>query len=623
MATKTITFSASQSYGSYVQGKIELTSSSETSSNTSDVTAKIYVRKADHDSTLTIPTEGSWYYTLTVNGTKRSGSVHASVLESWVLLYSGTWNDIAHGSDGTKSISVSGSVSGPSETSYAGKTSSGSTTFTLDSIPRASTLTSAGNVTLGNACSVKWTPKAASFRYKLKFVLGSWSYTTGAIHPNTTSAYTYTGYTIPLDVASQIPSATTGTMTVYLYTYSDSAATTQVGSASSKTFTITVPNNSSTQPAVSMSLAPVHSLGSAFSGLYIQGKSKVKASLSAAGKYGASISAYSMKTGGTTYDSSDSYTSDYLGSYGSIAVTGYAKDSRGFTGSKASSITVIAYSKPKIQPISGESEVVAARCDSSGNLSDSGTYLKIKARRSYSAVKSGGVQKNFCQIRYRYKKEGAASYSAWTTILAGSTTSTDEVVTGALLGGALALDSSYLVQVGVLDDIGEFAETTITISTEKVYMDRNGELNSMGLGKYAEHENALDLGWDLYMNDNTITGLPAPVDPSDAVPRSFVDSTMATVSDSHFLISLARIGATVICVISPKSDTTLYEHSITLPDKYAPVYAQVYYPKYMGGSHNLSISAMPSSTNPRLYFGDAYGFTPNDAACTIFWCTDV
>jgi hypothetical protein len=57
-------------------------------------------------------------------------------------------------------------------------------------IPRASTISSAGNVTLGKACSVKWTPQAKSFRYKIKFALGEWSYTTGAIHPDTSSAYT-------------------------------------------------------------------------------------------------------------------------------------------------------------------------------------------------------------------------------------------------------------------------------------------------------------------------------------------------------------------------------------------------------------------------------------------------
>lgn len=507
MASKTITFGYSDSTGPYIRGKIELSSTPETSSNTSDITAKIYVQKGNHDYALDTPTEGTWSYSITVNGTKKSGSVYKSVLEDWVLLYTGAWNDIAHGSDGKKSVSVAGSVSAPSGTSYAGMTSSGSGTFTLDTIPRASTLTSAGDVTLGNKCSVKWTPLSASFRYKLKFVLEDWSYTTGAIHPNQTSAYTYTGYTIPLEVANQIPSAKTGTMTVYLYTYSDSAAKTQVGSASSKTFAITVPEDSNTQPDVSMTLAPVHSLGSAFDGLYVQGKSKVKATLSATGKYGATIKSYSAKVGTETYGSEDNYTSEYLQNYGSLSVTGYANDSRGFTGSEPGNITVIAYSKPKIHPVSGESDVVAARCDASGNLSDSGTYLKIKAKRVYSPVNYGGVQKNFCQIMYRYKHESAASYSSWATLLAKDNLSTDEVTSGALLGGVLSPTSSYVVQVQVVDDVGESASTTIMVPTDKVYMHRAGSLNSMGIGKYVEKENLLDSAWDINTDgDMTVVG---------------------------------------------------------------------------------------------------------------------
>lgn len=490
MANKDITFNPSQSWGSYVQGRIVLSSKADTATNTSDVTAKIYVRKADHDGALTIPTEGSWFYSLTVNGVKRSSSKHVSVLESWVLLYEGTWEDIIHGSDGTKSISVSGSVTGPTETSYSGQTSSGSTTFKLDTIARASKITSAGDITLGNKCSVKWTPMSASFRYKLKFTLGDWSYTTGAIYPNKTTAYTYSGYTIPLGAAKQIPNAKTGVMTVTLYTYSNSGATTQVGDADSETFTVTVPNNSNTQPDVSMSLMPVHSLGSVFNGLYIQGKSKVKASLSAKGQQGATIKSYSVKVGAETYDSGDGYTSNYLSSYGNITVIGYAKDSRGFTGSESGEITVIAYAKPQIQ------NAEAFRCDEEGNPIDNGTYLKIKAKRVYSLVKSGGVQKNFCMIRYRYKLESAPSYSAWTTILERENSS-NEVTTGALLGGVLSPTSSYLVQVQVVDDVGEFAESTILVPTEKIYMDRAGSINSLGIGMYVEEPNTVAIAEDL------------------------------------------------------------------------------------------------------------------------------
>ena len=364
-----------------------------------------------------------------------------------------------------------------------------SQTVTLTTIARASEITSAGAVTLGNKCSVKWTPKSADFRYKLKFSLGSWSLTTGTIHPKTTAAYIYAGTEIPIAVANQIPNAKNGTMTVSLYTYSDSAATKQVGSASTETFTVTVPKPS-TAPDVSMTLTPQSSLGSAFNGLYIQGKTKVKATLSGTGKYGATIKTYGMMVEGKIYYAADNYTSEYLSLYGNITVDGYANDSRGYSGSVSKSIEVIPYSRPKI------SDVVAARCDSKGNLSDSGTYLKIEATRSYSQVKANGVQKNFCKIQYRYKAEGG-TYSDWNTILAKDNLSSDKIKTGALLGGVLSAQATYVVQVQAIDDIGESASTTITIPTDKVYWHRDGARRSLTFGGYVEDDSTFAIAEDI------------------------------------------------------------------------------------------------------------------------------
>jgi hypothetical protein len=511
MASGTISFPQSNSSGKYIRGKIEWTSTANNSANTSSVTCNLYVRKGDTTKKLTTPTSGTWSYSLNINGGVSSGTVQADVLEDWVLVGTSTHYNIGHDNDGSKSITISGSVTAPTGTSFAGHTTSGSGTATFDKIPRASAISAAANVTLGNICNIKWTPASASFRYKLKFAIGSWSYTTAAIHPNRTSLYTYDGYTIPLEVAAQIAKST-GTMTVTLYTYSDAGATTQVGSADSETFTVTVPNSSVTQPTVSMTLTPVSSLSSAFAGLYIQGKTKVKATLSATGKYGATISTYSMKVDGNTYDSSKSYTSDFMPEYGTKTVYGYATDSRGFTGSTSKEIEVIAYQDPKVESAS------AVRCDKNGNVSESGTYLKISAKRSYNKVMSGGVQKNFCLIRFRYKLESAASYSAWTTILAKNSLGSDEVITGALLGGVLSAQSTYLVQVQAVDDIGESTPSTITVSTEKVYWHRDGARNALGLGKYNEKDNAIDSAWDIHMNGKKVTGLPTPVSDTDAVP---------------------------------------------------------------------------------------------------------
>lgn len=418
----------------------------------------------------------------------------------------GAATGIVHADDGSKSVVISVSVSGDTldNSSGGGWSVSSSKTIALTTIPRASEIASAGNVTLGNACQVKWNPKAASFRYRLKFSLGSWNYTTGAIHPNKTTEYTYSGYKIPLEVAEQIPNAQTDSMKVELYSYSDSGATSQIGNADSDTFTVTVPDNNSTKPAVTMALSPVSSLASKFAGLYIQGKTKVKADLNAEGKFKATIKGSNIRVEGKPYALSDGYTSDNLNTPGTARVYGYATDSRGFVGSTYQDITVIGYAEPKILAASGESDVVVARCDANGNLCDDGTYLKIKAKRSYSPVTSGGVQKNFCQIRFRYKLESAANYSDWTTVLEGSNLGSDEVETGALLGGVLSTTSSYMVQVQAVDDIGESAGTTVLVMTEVVYMHR--AKNAMGLGKYVEGENLLDVAWDTHLRGEVRIG---------------------------------------------------------------------------------------------------------------------
>lgn len=550
MANRTIEMNRTADSGSYIIGKIVCDATADYDRNNSNVTCRIYVHKGNDSLLLTIPTSGTWAYSITINGKVFSGSVSKDVLLDWVLLATVSVSDIAHNDDGTKSIAISGSVTAPSGTSFAGHKTSGGAMFALDTVPRASTIASAVNITLGNECNVKWTPASASFRYKLKFSMGDWSYTTGAIHPNRKSLYTYDDYVLPLEAANQIPNSKTGTMTVTLYTYSDAAATKQVGSADSETFTVTFPDNSNTKPSISMTLAPVHSLPSAFAGLYIQGKSKVKATLSATGKYGAIIKSYSMKVDGISHGSGDGYTSDYLTTYGSKTVYGYATDSREITGSTSESIEVIAYSKPKI------SVGICGRCDKDGKLTASGTYLKIKATRSYSTVMSGGVQKNICHIRCRYKAASDASYSAWETILPGNTLTTNQVETGALLGGVLSVNTTYMVQVQAIDDIGDHAETTIIVPTDNVYMHR--AKNAMGLGKYAEGENLLDLGWDIKMNGNKISNLGTPTDSGDAVPMGYLFNRHSLAPHTAESIFFSRYTSAIITAQGPHGESYMF-----------------------------------------------------------------
>ena len=442
------------------------------------------------------------YYVSINGGAETTYNVSYTLPQNSTKTIVDTTITVAHRDDGTGAVKVRTWMDTSISAGVVEKTQS----LTLTTIPRASTITSAADKTLGTACDVRWTPLSNAFRYKLKFSIGDFSYTTGAIHPNRTSAYQYTGYSLPIaDIAPKITGKPPkGTMTVTLYTYSDSNASVQVGYASSKTFTVAVPDNETTKPSVTMSLAPASSLPSQFSSLYIQGKSKVKATISGSGKHSATVTAYEMYADGKN---NGTLQSDYLSKSGSIAVKGRVYDSRGFYKETEQAITVIPYTKPSLVRASGEKDIVCARCDASGNFTDSGTYLKIKAKRSYSKVVSGGVQKNFCQIRYRYKPEGG-SYSAWATILQSSSLGSDEVVTSALLGGALSVQTTYFVEVQAIDDVGESSTTTISVPTDKVYVHKAGSMRSLGIGKYAESENTVDIADDIAIRvRNSINGV--------------------------------------------------------------------------------------------------------------------
>lgn len=515
MANKTIDLNRSAASGSYIIGKIVCDATADYNQNNSDVTCRLYVRKANDSTMLTIPTGGTWSYSMTINGRTFSGTVSKDVLLDWVLLATVSVSDIAHNDDGTKGIHISGSVAAPSGTTLSGHTTSGGADFSLDRVPRASSISSVSDVSIGYQCVVRWIPASSSFRYKLKFSMGNWSSTTDAIHPNRTTEFTYTGFVIPMEVAYQIPNTRTGTMTVTLYTYSDSGATSQIGSANSKTFLVILPDNSDTKPTVSMTLSPVGALPSAFAGMYIQGLTKVKATLSAEGKYGASIASYLMKVDGVFHDLDDAYTSKYLADAGRKTVYGYATDYRGHTGENIQTIDVLPYSIPKLEGAS------AVRCDENGNPNESGTYLKISAKRNYSPVVVNGVQKNFCTIQYKYLSDGV-SWSNWATLLSPQNLNSNEIVTGPLLGGVLAPKKSYVVHLMAIDSIGRYSETFITIPTEKIYMHRDGARNAIGLGKYNTRDNAVDSDWDFYMNNHRITGLPFPSGDTDAVPKSYV-----------------------------------------------------------------------------------------------------
>lgn len=299
-----------------------------------------------------------------------------------------------------------------------------------------SVLTGATNANITEATTVSWT-NYGSFTNKLRFIFGSVD--SGEI---SVSGSSYS-YTIPSSWYNQIPNSTSGTATVYLYTYANG---TLIGS-SLKTFTASV--KSSVVPAIgSISATGVDLMW----GLYLQGHSSVTISVSncSAGS-GATIASYSIQGHGLNYSenrtqTSASATSAVFTVSGSQTYTATITDSRGRTASRSVTITVTAYAAPAISSVTG------IRCDSDGNANPTtGTSLKASATFTYSAVGSNTLSSSLS-----YKKHTDQAYTQVQTGITSGSTYIFAV-------GLAEISSSYDVQVEVTDTIGNTATYTIIV----------------------------------------------------------------------------------------------------------------------------------------------------------------
>ena len=428
-----------------------------------------------------------------------------------------------HGDDGlaTAKISASGSISG---TNLSYHEVSGNAT--LDYIPQGSTIAAVSDSVLGEACAVRWVPNSRNYRYKIVFSIGEKSYTTPIIYPSKTTVYDYTGYVLPMDAAEEIPS-TKGVMTATLYTYLDAEATLQIGEGRAQTFTVTVPDNASTKPTANFMISPVNSLTYPFNTLYIGENTKVSGSFAEGkGKYGAEVVSYEMVVDGKSYG--DPYVTDFLTNTDTIEVRGIVTDSRGYSRTYTRNIEVIEYNEPYLSPASAERDIICTRCDSEGTPSDTGRYLKIKARREYSKVMSGEEQKNFCDVRYRCTSDGGifTGDQGWKTILSGNELETD-LVDAIIPDEVTSIEEAYVVQVGVIDRLGNFTTAQFGIPTAFVTIDIPDKLKGrrIGIGRYAEDstEAGVDMGMPIHgggvdnltLGERIIATSSSPIDLDD------------------------------------------------------------------------------------------------------------
>lgn len=465
----------------------EVSGSVNTTANTSQV--RILWQSTQTGSSWNGYTRTAKYYISINGGAETEYSVSYTLPQNSTKTIVDTTITVAHKNDGSGTVNVRTWM----DTGISAGVVQKSKTLSLTAIPRASTITAAYAVTLGSRCKIIWTPASASFYYKVKFAIGSWSYTTVAFKPGVTSAYTYTGYPIPMDVASNFPESPSGTMKATLYTYSDNG-TTQIGSASDASFTVTLPENETTMPTIRMTLTP-DTPYEKFSSLYLQGISKVKATFEGEGKYGASIVAYSLQAEGGRY--TEPYISNILAQSGESTIVGFVSDSRWFGNHTIQKINVIAYEAPYISPSSGYKSVICERCTEDGTANESGTYLHIKGMRNYTKINTNGIV-NTCSVKCRYKPEGGSwshTVGEGFDVLLPTNTSND---TFDMILADIVTDTTltYTVELNIVDDTNTPSVMIFNIPSEEVAFHLRDGGKGAAFGKYAITENLLECVWD-------------------------------------------------------------------------------------------------------------------------------
>ena len=377
-------------------------------------------------------------WSVTVNGTTYSGNNSVAIGNNTTKTLASGQTTIPHNADGGKTFSYS--FSQTFNITFAGAsigTKTGAGTGTLNTIPRATTPTlSVTSADMGATITIS-TPRASSaFTHDLAYSFAGGSYV--AIQ---SGVATSTSWTIPLSLANSIPNTTNGTVTIRCITKNGTAT---VGTT---TALLTVKVPATVIPTISAATLTEAIAGLAYVyGAYIQSKSVVRASITAAGSYGSTIKSYSSSFQGKTYTGS-SWTSDTVAQSGTLSVVTTVTDSRGRTATKTTSISVLSYTPPKITTFQ------VGRYTKDGVADPDGIYARM--RLVYSVSSLGG--KNTAQAKVEYKK---SADSTWTSL----TTQTNTSMDGTLMpqGTTFSTDYQWDFKVTLTDAFSSATPATYT-----------------------------------------------------------------------------------------------------------------------------------------------------------------
>lgn len=397
MALKTYTWvTGDYAYQSWSNGyKIHLTlteESTSTANNTSLVSYKFWVSNGSNNRFI----DDNWSWSISIGGK----TIAIKNFNFYVYPYNVTQTiasgqiTVTHNSDGSLNMPYNVSVPNvKASNQYGMPAMSLSGTWALTTIPRASGV-ACSIANIGTAPTITISRASSSFEHKLTYTFGSLS---GTIVERTSST-SYTSWVLPTTFYAQIPNATSGTGTIYCYTYSGS---THIGT-SSCTFTANV-NESISSPTITATIKDTNSATTALtgdSGVLVRYYSTASVSMTATAHNSATLVSQSITNGSTTHSASAATFENVSNGVFSLSAT----DSRGFTTTVGRNLVTAEKFVPYVH----------LTCNMENTKPDASGNMTIICDGSFYNGSFGAVE-NTLTVTCRYKKSGG-SYSDWYTM---------------------------------------------------------------------------------------------------------------------------------------------------------------------------------------------------------------
>lgn len=358
------------------------------------------------------------------------GTVPANTTGTYWLVENKSFT-VNHNADGTGSTKIYWKW-GVNSTWGQMVTPSGSFTYTLPTIPRASSIT-ATNANIESATTITINRASSSFTHTLQYKIGTQTSYTNIVSKTTATSYKWTIPTAAYDYVSS--TGKTVSISINCITYNGS---TKIGEAA-KTITATC-SSSKCAPTLSPTVVDAGKISTVLTGdvnKVIKYYNNISYKIGATAKNGATIKSQKITCG----NKSATAASGNISYAESNKFTITATDSRGFSSSTTITKTLVDYVKITCA-LTAEAKLAT---DSSGN---STTTLTVKASGKWFNGSFGAVT-NALTVQYRYKTNNG-SYGSWTAMTvtkSGNTYTATKSITG------LDYQSTYTVEVRAYDSI--------------------------------------------------------------------------------------------------------------------------------------------------------------------------